>query len=116
MLEGKLTKEQEMKKKAMDEREMCIRSLNKAKGKLVELNKKTLDSIEFEYEKRVAINEAIKNMIWTIYIKSPDFDPLVLVIDIVNLVIEFKGKESNDKPFEKITHSSREVDETLVNE
>lgn len=70
-----------MKRKADEDLEESTRLLTKAKGKIFELNKKTLDIknmamedyksfVEFKHEKSVAINDVIKNTISTLYKKE----------------------------------------------
>lgn len=94
------------------------------KGKIGELNKRTSEvkrvavtnfkgSAEFEYEKRVAINEAILGMVWTLYEKSPSFDPSVLGPEVVRLVADFWAKEPIQTPADESTQLSEKLDDML---
>lgn len=99
--EEKYTQEKAWRKKAKGEVVQKDKKIVKLKGKFSELNKKNSnmkkatvaynkESAKFEYEKAIAINEAINSMIQTLYKKSPDFNPFVLGPEVVP---DFRAKE-----------------------
>lgn len=97
----------------------------KLKEKINELNKRTSEVkkatvadfkglTEFEYEKKVAIDEAIQSMVWMPYKKNPSFDPSVLGLEVSRLVINFRAKELVLTLADESTQFSEELDEMLT--